>query len=273
MKYTSIFALTLFAALPALAQNDLSWVSQRSGLDTNPCTIISPCKTFQGAIAKTTSGGIIKALDAGEYGLIGIGKPITIDGNGVGAAIDVISTGGAVTVINAGAGTVEIRNLAIHVGAGCSPPCDGIDTVNSNVIIEDVSITGVPTYGVTIVGGTAAIHGLTVTGAANSGIIVENTTATISDSIIRYSTTGINVTGVSAVTQALIERSKMISNATGLQVTNSGATATARISDCVITDNTTGVSTITGGQIISFRNNTWAGNTTDGATPFSISLK
>ena len=65
----------------------------------------------------------------------------------------------------------------------------------------------------------------------------------------------------------------MISNAIGLVVNNNGAAATARISDCVITGNTTGVSTVNGGQIITFRNNAWAGNTTDGATPFSVSLK
>jgi hypothetical protein len=41
----------------------------------------------------------------------------------------------------------------------------------------------------------------------------------------------------------------------------------------VITGNTTGVSTVNGGQIITFRNNAWAGNTTDGVTPFSVSLK
>jgi hypothetical protein len=66
----------------------------------------------------------------------------------------------------------------------------------------------------------------------------------------------------------------MISNSFyGLLVNNSGFAATARISDCVITGNATGVSTSGGGQIISFRNNTWAGNTTDGTTPFSVSLK
>ena len=70
MKYTLIFAVTLLAAVSAVAQNDLSWVSQRSGLDTNSCTITLPCKTFAGAYAKTNSGGIVKALDAGEYGPI-----------------------------------------------------------------------------------------------------------------------------------------------------------------------------------------------------------
>jgi Right handed beta helix region len=272
MKPASIFVLTLLAAVPALAQNDLSWVSQRTGIDTtNPCTITSPCKTFSGAYAKTNSGGIIKALDAGEYGEIVISKPITIDGNGVGAAIDVTGSSTAGVTVNT-PGFVEIRSLAIHVAAGCVN-CYGIYVQSNNVSVEDVSITGVPLWGVGVIGGaTATIHGLTVTGA-NTGIFVLDATATISDSIIRYSTIGIQLTGAFAATQTLIERSKMISNTTGLQLSNEGVAPTARISDCVITGNTTGVSTVNGGQIISFRNNTWAANITDGTTPFSLSLK
>jgi hypothetical protein len=161
MKYTSIFALTLFAAMSALAQNDLSWVSQRSGLDTNSCTITLPCKTFAGAYAKTNSGGIVKALDAGEYGTITITKPITIDGNGVGADIEGSSLAGM--VVNGASGPVEIRNLTIHVPASCS--CYGIESLTSSVSIENVSITGTPYGGLYVYGGTATIHGLTVTGA------------------------------------------------------------------------------------------------------------
>jgi hypothetical protein len=112
-----------------------------------------------------------------------------------------------------------------------------------------------------------------VTGA-NLGILVQNATANISDSEIRYSTFGIVVYGPGAATQALIERSKIIANTTGLLVhNNGGAATTARLSDSAITLNTTGVSTDGRGQIITFRNNTWAGNGTDGSTPFSISLK
>jgi Right handed beta helix region len=273
MKYTSIFALTLFAAVPALAQNDLTWVSQRSGNDTFLfCTIVTPCKTFAWAITRTNSGGIVKAMDAGEYGPITITKPITIDGNGVGASIEVTSAA-QVGVLVITASNVEIRNLDIHVPPDCTGTCYGIQSASSNVSIENVSIAGVPFSGVLLSGGTATIHGVKVTGATFIGIDVENATATISDSIIRYSNYAIYLVGANAVTEALIERSQMISNAIGLRVQNGFYAATARISDCVIAGNTTGVSTLTGGQIITFRNNTWAGNTTDGTTPFSVSLK
>jgi hypothetical protein len=52
-----------------------------------------------------------------------------------------------------------------------------------------------------------------------------------------------------------------------------GAGATARVSDTVITGNGTGIYASNGGQIITLRTNMLAGNTTDGSTPFSISLK
>jgi nitrous oxidase accessory protein NosD len=269
MKYTSIFALTLLAAAPALAQNDRTWVSQRSGNDANNCLFATPCLTFQGAYAKTNSGGIILAMDAGGYGTVSISSPIIIDGNGVGAVIEAVSADG-VSLNNAG--LVEIRNLAIHVPASCG--CNGITAQNSSVSIENVSIAGAPSKGVYVQSGsTATIHGLTVTGAGNYGIYVTNSTATISDSLIRFSFHGIYVFGGNVVTQALIERSKMISNTTGLSVQYFGAATTARISDCVITGNSIGTETSGGGQIITFRNNTWAGNISDGTTPFSVSLK
>jgi hypothetical protein len=272
MKHTSIFALTLLAALPALAQNDLSWVSQRSGSDANNCLFTTPCQTFQGAYAKTASGGIIKAIDAGKYGVVSITQPITIDGNGVGASIDVITASTAGVFVNT-PGPVEIRNLGIHAAPGLFNSY-GIESSNSNVIVDNVSITGGANWGVSVTGGTATINAVTVTNAGQ-GILIQDATATITDSVTRYSSNvGIFVVGVSAVTQALIERSRIISSTNvGLVSNNEGAAATTRISDCVITGNTTGVSTFGGGQIITFRNNTWAGNTTDGTTPFSISQK
>src|SRR5712691_7310171 len=92
MKPTAIFALTLVAAVPAVALNNLTWVSQRSGIDNGTCgAITSPCKTFQTAHDNTNNNGIVKALDAGEYGFVSINKPIVIDGNGVGVEIEATS--------------------------------------------------------------------------------------------------------------------------------------------------------------------------------------
>jgi hypothetical protein len=273
MKPTSIFALTLLAAVPALAQNDTSWVSH-SGSDSNPCTLDAPCLTFNAAYFVTNNNGIIKAMDAGEYGIISIYKPIILDGNGVGAAI-AASSGSGVGIFTSS--PVEIRNLGIYVQNGCG--CDGIDSFSGNVTIENVSVTGGPSVGVLVSGGTATLKGVTVSGAngggiaSGAGIQVQDGTATISDSVVQYSAIGVLVQGSTAATRVRIEGSQMIANTIGLQVNNSGAAATARISDNVIAANAAGTATANGGQIITLRNNTWAANTADGSTPFSISLK
>jgi hypothetical protein len=266
MKPTTIFALTLLAAVTALAQNDTSWVSH-TGSDSNSCTLAAPCLTFQGAYATTNINGIVKALDAGEYGPVSITQAITIDGNGVGAVI--LATAGNGVTVNT-PNPVAIRNLSIYVSGSFS--FDGILVPSGNVTVENVSILGAPQAGVEIDGGTATVHGFTVTGA-QYGIYVANAAAVIDDSVVRYASIGIRVVGISAVTHATIERSQMIGSNTGLWVTNFGAATTARISDNVISANATGTTATGGGQIITFRNNTWAANTADGSTPFSVSLK
>src|SRR5262252_8106873 len=80
------FSIVLFGVLvgpvvpstPAHAQASRTWVSG-VGDDVNPCSRVAPCKTFAGAISKTTPGGEIDCLDPGGYGAVTIMKSITID--------------------------------------------------------------------------------------------------------------------------------------------------------------------------------------------------
>src|SRR5262249_49208121 len=141
---------------------------------------------------------------------------------------------------------------------------------------EGVTITGTPYNGINFDRGQGVLRRVAVTGANNAGIQISDATVSVSDSLVRYSGYGIYVAGLNlapAITTVQIERTRMALNTTGLSVQNGGGNSpTVRISDCVITGNTTGTTT-GGGQIITFRNNAWAGNTTDGATPFSVSLK
>jgi len=60
-------AVMLFATSFAQAQNNRSWVSS-TGDDNAACTRAAPCRTFQGALAKTNQQGEIDAIDAAEYG-------------------------------------------------------------------------------------------------------------------------------------------------------------------------------------------------------------
>ena len=82
-----------------------------SGNDANPCTRTDPCRNFAAAIANTTAGGEVVALDSGGYGVFSIDKAITIAG-APGAHVAVTAFAGTgITVNVAGPDTVVLRNL------------------------------------------------------------------------------------------------------------------------------------------------------------------
>jgi hypothetical protein len=227
MKLVSILTLTLCAAGSALAQSDVTWVASNGASGT--CSRTTPCATFAQAYAVTNANGVIKTVDAADFGIVTIMKNVTIDANASGA---------------------------------------------------NVLIVGAPAYGVFANGSINPVHvttkNVTVTNASIAGIFISGASGSIRDSVFRGGNTGVYVQsafgGYAAV--ALVERCELSYNTTGLGVDNTaGAVATVRVSDTVITGNAIGISPSNGGQIISFRTNMLAGNTTDGVTPFSISLK
>src|SRR5262245_60077224 len=87
LAFTSIavFILLVTVARPAIAQASRTFVSS-SGDDNNACSRSAPCRTFDGAIAKTNAGGEINVLDSGGFGSVTITKAITIANDGVGVA-------------------------------------------------------------------------------------------------------------------------------------------------------------------------------------------
>ena len=78
------FAVALPTA-PATALNDRSFVSPQ-GDDSNDCTLGSPCRFFQAALAKTNPGGEIAVLGTADYNG---GTTVTID-----KAISIVNPGG-----------------------------------------------------------------------------------------------------------------------------------------------------------------------------------
>ena len=70
------FAIPLLTAVSAQAQTR-TWVSG-VGDDLNPCSRTAPCKTFAGAISKTSTGGEINCLDPNGAGAVTITKSISI---------------------------------------------------------------------------------------------------------------------------------------------------------------------------------------------------
>jgi hypothetical protein len=105
-------AVSIAAALPAQAQRARVFVSV-NGNDGNPCTAVSPCRTFQAAHDAVLAGGEISVLDTGGYGTLIISKSISIVAIGVQASI-AIPLGGTGITINAAFGdVVSLRGLII----------------------------------------------------------------------------------------------------------------------------------------------------------------
>src|SRR5580765_2092661 len=106
-KASALFAGLLAAAAfatQANAQATRTWVSG-VGDDANPCSRTAPCKTFAGAISRTTTGGEINVLDPGGFGAVTITKNITISSEGFEAGVLVSGTN-AIIVNAAGANVV-----------------------------------------------------------------------------------------------------------------------------------------------------------------------
>jgi hypothetical protein len=270
MKLASILVLTVCTASSALAATNVTWVASY-GTNNATCSRALPCDTFGNALAATSADGVIKVVDAGEYGPVGIAQNLTIDGNGTAAEIE--AGGGFGIYINNPGGQVTIRSLTIRSSSV------GVEILGGDVHLENLLIVGAPQVGVDANGSSNPVHltakNVTVTNASTYGIHIAGASASLRDSVIRGNSYGIFVgssPGHAAV--ALVERCELSYNGTGLYATDfNGAGTTVRVSDSVITANTTGIATAFGGQIITFRTNMLAGNPTDGSTPFSISLK
>jgi hypothetical protein len=101
----------------------------------------------------------------------------------------------------------------------------------------------------------------------------------LSDSVVANNNgNGISVaTPVGKMPTILMVRNATIANnvGNGLEANGTGSTGSAviRVTKSTITNNGTGLVVFNGGQIISFGDNSLAGNTTDGAPTSTIPLK
>src|SRR5512147_2027792 len=88
-----------------------------TGLDTNPCSIGLPCRSFGTVIGATDVGGEVIVQDAGGYGAVTITKSVTITSPaGVYAGISVF--GGDGVLVNGAGVVVVLRGLVINgIGA------------------------------------------------------------------------------------------------------------------------------------------------------------
>jgi hypothetical protein len=163
-------ALALAVTLPvvsAQAQAIRTFVST-TGSDSNPCTIIEPCRHFSAAVAATSVGGEVDALEPGAYGSFTISQAVTIEGQGW-SYVAPSATGIAIT-INAVSGKVVIHGVSLN-GVGATGATNGIAFFSGgSLTVTDCVVENFTENGINIVpsaGTTNAI--ISTTNVLNNG--------------------------------------------------------------------------------------------------------
>ena len=282
-----IFSLVVLA-LPSIAtgQANRTWVSGL-GDDMNSCSRTNPCKTFAGAILKTNVAGEINVLDPAGYGTLTISKSITIDAP---RSFGQILAGGLqgilinITAASDTAKTVRLRGVSIN---GMAAATDGIRIVAANrVFIEDLLIDGVSRHGINVGASNSflSVSRTTIRNAGNFGINLEPEAQTTATLAMESSNVSKCEAGLFAGRGAIVtvRDSAFLNNVTGVAAQDSDvalvecmvahgerglmarANAAIRISLTTVTRNQTGLGALSGGKIISFKNNIVHGNGTDG---------
>jgi len=274
LSISATLLLICLLSSAAQAQATRTWVSG-VGDDANPCSRTAPCKTFAGAISKTAPGGEIDALDPGGFGIVTITKAITIDGGG-GQVASVLASGTNGINVNAGpTDVVTLRNLRINgIVSSAGGGVNGVQYNTGGALhIENCYIFGFTGDGIDVAT-TAAnvdlfVNDTFLTNNNKSGIELAPTGGNLRSVLVHVwaqdnSSSGIALhpsAGIGAGTD--VNDSSAVGNGTGIDVQG----GRLFLGNSVIAKNSTGVS-ITGGSVLSYKNNVIDGNTTDG-TPLT----
>jgi len=270
-RFGCVVALTLIAG-SAAATNARSAVSI-NGLDTNPCTVASPCRSFGVALSQTNYGGEIVAVDSAGYGPFSIGQNVAVSGApGVHAAITAstgtgidISAGTSVyisnlTILGTGGGVNGIRNTGcqfVHVTncyiQGFSG--SGILDQGSYVLRLIVDHTTIDQCGIGIDldGGMGAIDNSSINQSLSAGLGVYNSTSSVvatsvvTSTIFRWNTVGVDVAGSGAthVASVRVDRCSFNANGYGVQTTGTSSGSAQAVLFGNFVDSTNGSGTYT----------------------------
>jgi hypothetical protein len=286
----------ILSAVPANAQATRTWVS-RNGSDSDPCSRTLPCKTFTGALSKTSINGEISCADSGGYGPVTISKSVTIDCTGSYASILAGGTTGVTINIAPNVDdphrSVRLRGISINgsgaVGmAGTRTGIDGIRVVQaSSVFVEDVVIGEFTQQGVEVAASASVnltLDDVLIRNANGAGVLLATSGGQVVASLnnVRIDGTPVGLSA-SGLARANLRNVMLAHNTTGLRTMNAdnivnvdnmkvsfsttgvlgSAGSTIRIANSTITQNVTGLNA-SGGSIVSMADNSLTGNTTDG---------
>jgi hypothetical protein len=249
-----------------------------SGSDTNPCSAVQPCRSFNQALTVVEAGGEIVVQDSGGYSTgFTITKSVTIDAAGFNASV--ISTGlPDLCTINTGPNDrVALRGISFH-GGNFGANAMVVSQVGS-LYVEHCSIEGFANFGVVMTKGgniwvtdtdirNCASTGLGIASSASAAhLVAQDSRFTECDIGVDLVAAGAAVTGwLSNCTASLcgdgfivesastnnadltLTNCRAFGNARGpnagnglLALTGNTGSATMRIANCVVTQNSIGI--------------------------------
>ncbi len=271
-----IFAvgLSLLLTVGAQAQAFRTYLSG-SGNDSNPCSLVAPCRLLPAALAAVIDGGEIWMLDSANYnsGPVNVNKSVTILAV-PGALGSVVALGGNAINISTPGVKVALRNLeivpfvggsgtnGIFMTAGASLTVDNCLIANlwngiyvganlASVLVTDTVIRGNSANGLYVTAAHATVTRSTISRNTNSGVLTQGSVfATETTTDITDSTINANVSyGVYAMSndrgapvKVSVRNSQVVQNGYGLlaQTSTAGQT-TLSASNNVFSNNLTGL--------------------------------
>jgi hypothetical protein len=229
----SRLAILLFSGLiwgggVAIAQTppfNRTFVSARSGLDTNSCLPTAPCRTFSRALIQTAEGGEIIVLDSGGFGaFLTINQSVSIVAPpGVYAGMSVLD-GDGITINTLGA--VHLRGITLN-GSGATARHGVLISAAAEVNLEDMNISSFNESGIEV----------------NDDALV-----TIRNSVARECGTGIRVQTQGGAAQVTADHVILERNSGAGMFVVGPSKALAR--DCVAVHNTNGFAANGSGAVL-----------------------
>ena len=300
MKRSLVAMLSVLLAVSAQATALRTFVAS-TGLDTNPCSRTSPCRSFAAALVQTSPKGEIIVLDSAGYGPVTIAQSVTITTPlGVYAGITNASGDGITISGTTDTDIVVLHGLTINGGgtgnfginAGNGMPGINIGELH----IENCVITAFTNSGVSFVPIATAflrVRDTVIRSIANFGLIVGTTgngIAKVSVARSEASRNGFagfaffgsgaaavlhdcvldgNTNAVTSQNSSSVDVNACTISHSSIGISNDG-TATIRVANTVIVENLTGLSgtgiltRITGDPTNPVKSNTLSGNGTAG---------
>ena len=220
----------------ARADGARSYISP-SGSDNRPCSRNQPCRTFDGAMAKTDAGGEVVAMETGTYDPATITKSITLAA-APGADVSSRATAGSAVTVNANTGdTVVLRGLRLG-----GP---GKNVVNTNGVLVNIES---PSCCISVSLENTIVTDFEEGVQMNIGVAGR---LLVTDSVFRSNKTGINFSaGGTEAHGAAVERTKFERNDTGI-VTSTGNPVT--VSNSIASGNGVAFQANPGGKLDIFQ--------------------